>query len=237
MNRRDFSLQLTGLGLGGTALMAPFAALAQGPQEGKDFVRVNPGAPVSSPAGQIAVGELFWYGCFEPALEEWVKKLPANVAFRRSPVAFRENPHGIHQRLYFALEAMGKLDAMHRRVFYAMHSERQRLDKPEEIAAFIGTNGLDSARFMELFNGFSVQTFIGKNGLDSARFMELFNGFSVQTKARQASQLADAYKIEGVPALGINGRYLTSGQMAGSPERSLQVADVLVQRALREKKG
>jgi thiol:disulfide interchange protein DsbA len=217
MNRRDFSLQLAGLGLGGSALLSPLAAHAQAPQEGKDFIRVSPPAPVSAPTGKIDVVEFFWYGCphcnaFEPALEEWVKKLPANVSFRRSPVAFRENPHGIHQRIYFALEAMGKLDTMHRRVFYAMHGERQRLDKPDDIAAF-----------ME------------KNGVDKARFMELFNGFSVQTKSRQASQLADSYRLEGVPALGINGRFLTSGQMAGSPERSLEVASALIQRAAREK--
>jgi thiol:disulfide interchange protein DsbA len=218
MNRRDFSVQLTGLGLGATTLGTALQAHAQdGPVEGRDFVKLNQPAPVSAPPGKIEVVEFFWYGCphcnaFEPALEAWVKKLPANVVFRRSPVAFREMPHGLHQRIYFTLEAMGKVDAMHRRVFYAIHNDRQRLDKPEEIAAFVA-----------------------KNGLDSTKFMELFNSFSVQTKARQATQLADAYKIDGVPALGVQGRFYTSGQLAGSPERSLQVTDALIQRVAKTK--
>jgi len=53
----------------------------------------------------------------------------------------------------------------------------------------------------------------------------------VQTKARQATQLTNAYKIDGVPALGIQGRYYTSGPLAGSNERSLLVADYLIERS------
>lgn len=214
MNRRDFSFQLTGVALTCAALGQPLVASAQGaPVEGRDFVRVNPAAPVQAPAGKVEVVEFFWYGCphcnaFEPALEAWVKKLPPNVAFRRSPVAFRENPHGLHQRIYFALEAMGKVEALHRKVFAAIHVERQRLDKPDDIADFMA-----------------------KNGVDRAKFLEVFNSFSMQTKARQASQLADAYRIDGVPAIGVAGRFLTSGAMAGSPERSLLVTDWLVQNA------
>ncbi len=213
MNRRDFSVQLTGLGLGCAALGSPLLAHAQGgPVEGRDYVRLNQPAPVSAAPGKIDVVEFFWYGCphcnaFEPALEAWVKKLPANVAFRRSPVAFREMPHSLHQRIYFALESMGKLGTMHRKVFYAMHVEHQRLDKPDEIAAFMA-----------------------KNGVDGPKFLEVFNSFSVQTKARQATQLSEAYKIDGVPAIGVAGRFYTSGQLAGSPERSLLVTDQLIQR-------
>jgi thiol:disulfide interchange protein DsbA len=96
---------------------------------------------------------------------------------------------------------------MHRKVFYAIHNDRQHLDKPAEIAAFMT-----------------------KNGIDGAKFLEVFNSFSVQTKIRQAKQLAEAYKIDGVPALGIQGRYFTSGSMAGSNEAALAVADYLIQR-------
>ncbi len=130
------------------------------------------------------------------------------MAFRRVPVAFREEPFGAHQRIYFTLEAMGLIESMHRKVFYAIHGERQRLDKAGEIAAFMT-----------------------KNGVDGAKFSELFDSFGIQTKARQARQLAEAYKIDGVPALGVNGRYYTSGTLAGSPERSLAVAEFLIQQA------
>ncbi|MFM7703369.1 MAG: thiol:disulfide interchange protein DsbA/DsbL, partial [Rubrivivax sp.] len=130
MQRRDFSCRLTAA----AALLASGHALAQSPtpMEGKHFVRVNPAAPVGAPAGKIDVVEFFLYGCpvcnaLEPALEAWAKRLPADVAFRRVPVAFGA-VHESHQRLYYTLEAMGQLEAMHRRVFAALHQQRQRLE-------------------------------------------------------------------------------------------------------------
>jgi protein dithiol oxidoreductase (disulfide-forming) len=211
MKRREFSAHLMGLGLGATALSTSLPALAQGtPVEGKHYVRLGSPAPVNAPAGKIEVIEFFWYGCphcnvFEPTLDAWAKKLPADVAFRRVPVAFREI-YMPHQQLYYALEALGKVEALHRKVFYAVHSERQRLEKADDIAAF-----------ME------------KNGVERAKFMEVYNSFAVQTKAKQATRLADAYKIDGVPAMGIHGRFFTSGTLAGSPEKALQVTEYLVQ--------
>lgn len=211
IERRQFSAALVGSGLGAAAfgLAAPAAAQG-GPVDGTHYVRLS--QPLPAPAGgKIEVVEFFWYGCphcnaFEPALEAWVKKLPADVTFRRVPVAFRDEPFTAHQRIYYALEAMGQIEALHRKVFFAIHSERARLDKPAEISAFMA-----------------------KNGLDGAKFLDVYNSFSVQTKTRQAKQLAEAYKIDGVPALGVHGRYYTSGTLAGSPERALAVTDFLLQ--------
>jgi len=210
MHRRDFSAALVGAG----ALVIGLPAAAQGaPVEGTHYVRLGQPLAVTAPAGKVEVVEFFWYGCphcnaFEPMLEAWVKKLPDHVSFRRVPVAFRDEPFGTHQRIYYALEAMGQLDAMHRKVFYAIHNDRQKLDKPADIAAFMG-----------------------KNGVDGAKFVEVLNSFGVQTKARQAKQLAEAYKIDGVPAIGVQGRYYTSGSLAGSPEQSLRVTDFLIERS------
>jgi thiol:disulfide interchange protein DsbA len=210
LHRREFSAALVGAG----ALAVGLPAAAQGgPVEGTHYVRLSQPVTVSAPAGKVEVLEFFWYGCphchaFEPALDAWARKLPATVAFRRMPVAFREEPFVAHQRIYYALEAMDQVDALHRKVFAAIHNDRQRLDKLPEIAAFMA-----------------------KNGVDAAKFSELFNSFGVQTKARQAKQLSEAYKIDGVPAIGIHGRYYTSGTLAGSPERSLAVADFLIQRS------
>lgn len=210
MKRRDFSAQLAGLGLGLSALASPLTASAQAAIKESDYVRLS--QPLATEKGKIEVLEFFWYGCphcfsFEPALDAWQKKLPADVAFRRVPVAFRQN-FAIHQRLYYAIEAMGKVEELHRKVFQAIHGERNPLDKEADILAFIE-----------------------KNGVDKAKFLEVFNSFTVSTKAKQASRLVDAYKIDGVPALGIHGRYFTSGQLAGSPERALVVADALIERS------
>jgi thiol:disulfide interchange protein DsbA len=206
MKRRDFSTSVLGLGLG----LGATASHAQGgPVEGKDYVRLAQPQPV--PPGKIEVLEFFWYGCphcnaFEPALDAWAKKLPADISFRRVPVAFRDEPFLAHQKIYYTLENMGQLDAMHRKVFYAIHNERQRLDKIADIAAFMT-----------------------KNGVDGAKFSQLFDSFSIQTKATQARKLAEAYRIDGVPALGVQGRFFTSGTLAGSAERALAVADHLIQ--------
>jgi len=102
---------------------------------------------------------------------------------------------------------MGKVEELHRKVFQAIHVERQKLDKEEDILAFVQ-----------------------KNGVDPVKFKEVFTSFTVATKAKQATRLVDAYKIDGVPALGIHGRFFTSGQLAGSPERSLVVAEALIDR-------
>ncbi len=213
MKRRSFSNQLLGLGVSGSLL--PLAQWAQAQEtmvEGKDYVRLNPPLPVPA-SGKIEVLEFFWYGCphcnaFEPLLEAWAKKLPDDVGLRRVPVAFREEPFTTHQKIFYALEAMGLVGSMHRKVFFAIHVERAKLDKLNNIVEFMG-----------------------KSGVDTAKFTEAFNSFSVNTKAGQARKLAEGYRIDGVPAIGVGGRFWTSGSLAGTMERSLTVTDQLIQRA------
>jgi thiol:disulfide interchange protein DsbA len=212
MKRRDFSRQLAGAGLG---LAAAGLARAQGgPVEGQHYVKLSTPAPVSlpSPDKKVEVVEFFWYGCphcfsFEPLLESWVRRLPPDVAFRQVPVGFAV-PHQLHQKLFYALEEMGQLPAMHRRVFTAIQQQNQRLNNEADIVAFVGANGVDRDKFIAAFWSFSVAT-----------------------KANRAKQLSEAYKIDGVPALGIHGRFYTSGSLAGSHERALAVTDFLIQRA------
>ena len=227
MKRRDFSAHLMGTGLavnltaGLTASLAttawPTAAQAQGATqapalvEGKDYLRLA--TPLAVPAGKIEVIDFFWYGCphcysFEPALDAWAKKLAPDVAFRRLPVMFREEPFGAHARMYYAVEAMGLLDTVHRKIFAAIHNEKATLSKPADISAFMT-----------------------KNGVDGAKFVEVMNSFSMQSKVLKSRQIAEAFKLDGVPALGIQGQFLTSGSIAGTPERALMVTDSLIQRS------
>ncbi|MDP1789069.1 MAG: thiol:disulfide interchange protein DsbA/DsbL [Methylibium sp.] len=207
MNRRDF----TTLSLATTcAGLLPALGHAQGgPVEGKDYVKLSQRQPTQDPK-KLEVVEFFWYGCphchaFEPMLEAWVKKLPPDINFRRLPVAFREVPFVLHQKLYFAIEALGLVDTLHRKVFIAMHVERNPLNTPEAIGDFVA-----------------------KNGVDKAKFLDVMNSFAVQTKARQAAALSAGYKIDGTPAIGINGAYYTSGSLAGSNDRALAITDHLI---------
>lgn len=120
------------------------------------------------------------------------------------PVAFNSSFQP-QQRLYYALEAMGLVDKLHAKVFYAIHVERKRLEKPEIIADWIATQGVDKAKFMENFNSFTTVS-----------------------KVSRASQLTAAYNVEGVPAMGVAGRFYTDGTMARGMEHVLQVVDYLV---------
>lgn len=219
LQRRDFSTCLAaGAGFGALLIGLPVCAQSA-PVEGVNYIRLAQPLPISVP-GKIEVIEFFWYGCphcnaFEPALEPWTQQLPADVAFRRVPVWFREEPFTAHQKIYFALESLDLLPTMHRRVFFAIHSERQSLSRPDDIAAFMT-----------------------RNGVDGQKFMAAYNSFSVQTKVQQARSLAAGYKIDAVPAMGVQGRFYTTGSLAntnagatspgGSNERMLVVVDALV---------
>lgn len=219
LNRRKFSAVVVGGGL--TGLLAP-AAAQPAVVEGVNYVKLAQPAPVAD-RSKIEVVEFFWYECphcstFEPALEAWVQKLPPDVNFRRVPVWFRDEPFTTQQRLYYAIETLGLVPTLHRRVFYAIHNERERLRTPEDIAAFVT-----------------------KHGVDPVKFMAAYSSFSVQTRAQQARQLGAAYKIDAVPAMGVQGRYYTTGSLAsaggpppsagGANERMLGVVDALIVKA------
>lgn len=208
MHRRKFSM--TAATLVATAGWPITSAHAQGqqPKDGVDYLTLDKPAPTES-AGKIEVVEFFWYSCshcnrFEPQLEQWVKKLPKDVVLRRVPVAFRPDFEP-QQRLYFVLEMLNKVDELHKKVFYAIHVEKQALNTLPLIA--------DWAQ---------------KQGIDKAKFIEAYNSFPVATKTRKATLLQDAYKIDGVPALGVAGKFYTSGSVAQSMERALVVTDHLV---------
>jgi protein dithiol oxidoreductase (disulfide-forming) len=213
MKRREMNA-LSAMGLVGAAMALPTLSQAQAKkfEEGTDFLALDKPVAVDAPAGKVEIIEFFWYSCphcnaFEPALEAWIKRLPADVSFRRVPIAFRDS-FVPQQRLFYTLEAMGKVDALQLKVFNAIHVEKQTLDTQETIVAWAA-----------------------KQGIDKTKFLEVFNSFGVATKTRKAKQLQDAFKIDGVPSLGVAGRFYTDGTLAKTMERALQVTEYLVTEA------
>jgi thiol:disulfide interchange protein DsbA len=211
MQRREFSKQLAGAGLG---LAVASSVQAQGgPVEGTHYVKLSTALPVSLPADKkIEVVEFFSYGCphcynLEPLLDAWVKKLPADVSFRAVPVGFSLQ-FQVLQKTFYALEEMGQLANMHRKVFAAIHGQGRRMGTEADAAAFMKDSGIDGAKFAEAYKSFGVNT-----------------------KASRAKQLSEGYKIDGVPAIGVHGRFYTAASLAGTHERALAVADFLIQRA------
>ena len=214
MNRREFSIG-TACVIATASLGLPGALWAQAPrkpEEGKEYLTLDQRVNVDAAPGKIEVVEFFWYSCphcnaFEPKLEAWIRKLPPDVVMKRVPVAFRDD-FVPQQRLYYALEALGKLPELHGKVFEAIHVDRNPTHRQELI--------LDWAV---------------KQGLDRVKFRELYESFAVSSKARRAILIQDAFKVSGVPSIGVGGRYYTDGELAGNMERALEVTEYLIAEA------
>ncbi len=209
MKRREFSQVAVGAAVASSGLLPSLAHAQSQFSAGKHYQILENRAPVEAAAGKIEVVEFFWYSCqhcnaFEPRLEAWIKTLPKDVSFRRSHVAFQDG-FVPQQRLALTLEAMGLVEKLHTKIFTAIHAERVNLGTGEAIAEWVS-----------------------RQGVDKAKFLEQYNSFSIQTKATRATQLQNAYRVEGVPAIGIAGRFYTDGSMAGTMERALQVTEMLI---------
>lgn len=211
MKRRDFSLAAISAA---TVTGLPLAAQAQGPGakkpvEGTDYLSLDKRVPTDVGAGKIELIEFFWYSCphcnsFEPQFAAWVKAAPKDVVVVRVPVRFRDDFEA-QQRAYYVFESLNMVDTMHGKLFHAIHTERQQLTTATALAAWAN-----------------------KNGLPEKKFLDTFNSFGVATKARRATQLQEAFKVQGVPALGVAGRFYTDGSLTQTMDRALQVAEYLI---------
>jgi thiol:disulfide interchange protein DsbA len=215
MNRRDFSLTAAAIGL--LPLAATSHAQGTAPKAGTDYIVLKTPQPSDVPAGKVEVVEFFSYNCphcaaFEPMLEAWAAKLPPNVVFHRIPVPFVGNDTEAKQRLYYTLEAMGKVDEFQPKIFQAIHQQRQNLTGDAAILAWSEK----------------------QPGLDAKKFAELYKSFSIAGKAKRAAQLTNDFQVAGVPALAVAGRWYVDGDTAGSMEKALKVVDYLVGEAARK---
>lgn len=193
-------------------------AQAFGPAvEGTDYTRLA--KPLQVETGkQIEVAEFFWYRCphcsqLEPGLSAWAKKLPADVKLRPVPAVL--NPNWLPAaKLYYALDELGALDRLHGAVFEAYQKEKLNLDNEAQLMAWVK-----------------------KQGLDEARFAAAYNSFSTQTRVMKGNQAARDAGLNGVPALVVDGKYLTSISQTFTEERLFEVLDQLIQRARNERGG
>lgn len=207
MNRRDFALWGPCLGLAGAW---PLPSSAQGGAPGAGYVTTPSPVPLTlAPGRRIEVAGFFWYECphcyaFEPALEAWAGKLPSDVQFRRVPVGFSRR-HEATMLLFYALESLGQIERLHRALFDAIHRDGRRLLSEAEQLAFVTAQGVDGARYTAALKSQEVGQ-----------------------RAIAAKRLADAYRIDGVPSLGIQGRYVTAPALAGGQAQALAVADALI---------
>ena len=200
------------------ALVLLFSAnIMAAPQTGTEFRPTVQTLPTDQP-GKIEVLELFWYGCphcyhMEPQLAAWVKNLPKDVYFKRVP-GLPQPAWAPMAKAYYAMESLGVLEKLHSKLFEAIH--KQRTLRPDDEAA-------------------TIDWITKQGGLDRKKVEAAFNSFSMNTKLMKAAQIFRASGATGVPALIIDGKYLTSSTMAGGNLQALQVADYLVEKARQEK--
>jgi len=198
--KRIFSL------LAGVLLALPLGAAAQQGQ----YNEIRPPVPVEG-TNKIEVIEFFWYGCIhcynlEPALESWIKTLPKDVEFRRVPAVFNER-WGLDASIYYAMEALGLVDKLHRPLFDAVHKNRLRTDNQQEFTEWLT-----------------------RQGVDAKKFVETVKSFGVRSKTRRAVQLTVQHKVDGTPAMAVHGRYTIPAQPG-----VFKVVDDLVDRVRKEK--
>ena len=185
MNQSRRSLVIALAAAPASASLARLAFAQQPP-----FLELNPPQPVET-ADKIEVLEFFWYGCIhcynlEPRLEVWQKKNPADVAFRRVPAVLSER-WAHDAAIFYAFEALGVLDKLHRPFFDAIHRDRLRTE-----------------------SGSAVNEWLQKNGVDPKKFEATYKSFGVQSRTKRAIRLTSDFRIDGTPAMAVHGRYTVS---------------------------
>ncbi|MDO4769438.1 MAG: thiol:disulfide interchange protein DsbA/DsbL [Brachymonas sp.] len=237
MNRRHFArLLAAGSGtalLGGLAACSPKStpsesSAAAPAASGNNAAAIDPVAgvdykvlakPVASdvPKGKAELVEFFGYWCphcatLAPTLETWRKQAPAEIVFNMVPVHFGRPSHEPLQRLFFALRDLNKLDAMHLKVFDAIHKQKVNLSTDDAI----------------------IEWAKQQPELKDSNFEQAYKGFSMAAAVSQAKQLTNDYEVDGVPSFGVAGKYFCSGTLAKGLDRALLIAAHLT---MKEAKG
>jgi thiol:disulfide interchange protein DsbA len=197
---------LAGVGL--AALGGVSSSAHAEPVAGRNYTVLDPALPVES-GDKIEVLEFFWYGCphcyhLQPYMEKWIKTLPNDVVLRRVPAIFNQR-WARDAYTFYAFEALGVLEKVHRPFFDAIHRDRLQSDNKE-----------------------AMHEWLRKEGIDPKKFDEAVNSFGVQSKVRRAMQLTAGYRIDGTPSLAVNGRYRISADQASTQEDMLATANYLI---------
>jgi thiol:disulfide interchange protein DsbA len=189
-------------------------AVAAEPQIGRDYNLIEPAQPSATP-GKIEVVEFFSYGCphckdFNPLLNDWAAKLPKDVSFRRVPVTFGRPAWVRLAKIYYALEFTGGIAKYDDAVFRALHDERVNFASDEAVVQWAASKGMDQKKFADAMNSFSMAGQI-----------------------QRAEKETAAYRVSGVPALAIDGRYMLN--TADTYGQLLKTADAVIAKARNEK--
>lgn len=182
--------------------------------EGKDYTILSNPPPISK-NNEIEVVNFFWYGCqycaqLRPQIKIWLKN-------KSNDIHFQEIPAIIHTswipaaKLFFTIQQINAVDALHNQAFNAIHQDNINLH--EEHA---------------LFHWVEIQ---GQN-LDE--FVNTYHSIDIQKNIARSTHMTRQYQITGVPAIVVNGKYLTNTEMGGTADNTMIIVDKLIKKVRRE---
>src|SRR5512146_461207 len=186
---------------------------------GTNYDVISPAQPTTVPPGKVEVLEVFWLGCphcyaLEPYIRQWLKNKPAYVDYVRVPVMWGP-VHRAHARLFYTLESLGRDDLVEKVFTYIHNAEDQ---SGNESVLF--TNSAD-----ETFK--QQQAWAVQNGISADAFAKAFNSFYVNTQMQQADEITNAYQLQGVPFIAVDGKFSTDVGKAGGENKLVSLINFL----------
>ena len=121
-------------------------------------------------------------------ISAWAAKQPKDVVFKRVATGLGRTAWTNLAKTYYALESTGDLTRLDAQLFHAIHEEH-----------------------LPLFDEKSISEWVGKHGVDQVKFNTAFESFGVNTRLNQSEEMVENYKIDGVPGLAVDGKYLILG--------------------------
>ncbi len=187
-------------------------------QEGLHYRKLQPAQPTASGDGRIEIVEVFLYACphchaLDPKISRWLADKQDTVAFRRMPAIL--GPGWILQaKAYYVAEKLGILDTIHPALMKAIHEDGK-----------------------QYHNDYSLMEFFIGQGVSQQDFIEAANSPEVAENLSRARVLTVQYGLRGVPAIIVNGRYVTAQYFTGTQETMLDVVDSLIAKELERAAG
>lgn len=194
-------------------LLLPTMALAETFVEGKDYQLVSNPQAVATKNNTPLIQEFFSYGCpwcykIETPLAAWTGKMGKNVEFERVPVVFKPDWE-LYAKAYYTAKALALSDKFNPVLFKAIQIDRKNLETKQAMTNFFVAQGVDRE--------------IAKSAFE--------NSPTIDMKVQGGMALMATYQISAVPAFVVNNKYKTDLQLAGNPERLLQILNYLASKS------
>jgi len=177
--------------------------------EGIEYIKLDKPVPTIT-GDKVEVRELFWYGCphcynLEPLLNNWLKNKSDKSKFIRQPAIFSQR-WAVDAAYYYTLDKLNLLEKLHGPLFSAIHEKNKNFNSKKSFINWVAGFGIDKEKIEKTLNSFGVRIAVNKSAVNTRK-----------------------YKINGVPAMVVAGKYITDASHAGSHKDMLKVVDYLIE--------